>query len=412
MNRTSKLISLARNIVVLCAVTACSLAPSHAQTALPDDTSIAPPPTAPDLAAFSGAWLGAWGGELPTALIVEQINSNSTAQVIYSWGDSPDYHIKTGWSQETGQISSGKLQLLSKDGPKIDFTLEPGGFLLGRYQISDQPPSFAELHRVPSTNASAILDAAKKPAVAWQEIRIPVHSQVGPTKGKTFELQTTLYPQATAGKHPVIIWNHGSTGPGIIPANLVLRGENAATFFHSIGYLVVVPMRKGRGLSDGPYLEEDNSLASSVQLDSAIEDVQAAINYARSRDDVDPKKIIVAGVSRGGLLSVACAGRHPDDVAGVINFSGGWFGEMVPTDFNFEAFAQAGHDAKVPMLWLYADHDSFYSLKFDEKEFSKFRDAGGRGEMVEVRDLPGEGHMLCEWVDRWEDKVTNYLNGL
>jgi len=64
------------------------------------------------------------------------------------------------------------------------------------------------------------------------------------------------------------------------------------------------------------------------------------------------------------------------------------------------------------MLWLYADHDSYYSLKFIESGFSKFRDAGGRGELLEVRDIPGEGHLLCLWVDRWRDKVTSYLNGL
>jgi pimeloyl-ACP methyl ester carboxylesterase len=128
---------------------------------------------------------------------------------------------------------------------------------------------------------------------------------------------------------------------------------------------------------------------------------------------VDTNKIVVAGVSRGGLLSVAYAGRYPTNVAGVINFSGGWFGERMPTaDFNFETFAQAGRDAKVPMLWLYADHDSFYSLKFDERQFSKFRNAGGRGEFLEVRDLPGEGHLLFLWVDRWRHKVTGYLKGL
>ena len=85
---------------------------------------------------------------------------------------------------------------------------------------------------------------------------------------------------------------------------------------------------------------------------------------------------------------------------------------MRTADFNFETFDRAGHDAKVPMLWLYADHDSFYSLKFDEREYSKFRGAGGRGELVEVQDIPGEGHLLFLWVDRWRGKVTSYLNGL
>jgi len=423
MNRTRKFVLalIARGIVALSVVLVWSAASTPAQTPLPQDISIAAPSSAvaPDAAAFSGVWLGAWGNELPTALVVEQIGSDGEAHVIYAWGDSPLKRIKAGWNRQTGHISKGKLQLSSKGGPKIDFTAAPGTLLLGRYEVPDQPPSFAELHRIPATDISAILAAAKKPAVPWEEIRVPVQSQVEPTKGKTFRLQTTIFRQATAGRHPVVIYSHGSTGPGIIPPTTIFRGGNEETFFHSLGYVVVVPMRKGRGLSDGPNLEEDESLSPAVQLDSAVEDLQAIVEYVSRRDDVDPKKIVLAGVSRGGLLSVAYAGRHPRNVAKVINFSGGWFGEgkvvegfHVVGGFNTEVYGKAGQEAKIPMLWLYADHDSFYSLKFIEGEFSKFRGAGGRGELVESRDIPGEGHLLCMWVDRWRDKVSSYLNGL
>ncbi len=105
----------------------------HAQAPLPDDISIEPPsPTViRQAAAFSGAWLGAWGYELPTALIVEQISSNGTANVIYSWGDSPAYHFKAGWNHEIGTISNGNLRLLTKV-HKIDFTLKPDGTMVVR----------------------------------------------------------------------------------------------------------------------------------------------------------------------------------------------------------------------------------------------------------------------------------------
>jgi len=415
MKSARKYILIVRSILAWCVVAVWSLVSSHAQTALPDDISIAPPSSAVghDAASFSGAWLGTWGGELPTALVVEQISSNGIAQVIYSWGDSKSHAFKAGWKRQTGKISNGELQFSSPAGAKISFVFERSGMLLGQYEFTNQPPALAELQRIPSTNSSTITEAAKRPVVSWEEIRIPVHSQVGPTQGKDFSLQTTIYRQASPGRHPVVIFNHGSTGLGIVPLNAVSRGGSAEMFLHSIGYVVVLPMRKGRGSSDGPYIEEDDSIAPAVQLDSAIEDVQAVVKYVSRRDDVDPKKIVVAGQSRGGLLSVAYAGRYPTNVVGVINFSGGWYGEGMPAaDFNFEIFGKAGHDALVPMLWLYADHDSLYSLKFDESEFSKFRDAGGRGELVEVRDIPGEGHFLCEWVDRWRDKVTSYLNGL
>jgi pimeloyl-ACP methyl ester carboxylesterase len=111
------------------------------------------------------------------------------------------------------------------------------------------------------------------------------------------------------------------------------------------------------------------------------------------------------------LLAAAYAGRYSRRVIGVLNFSGGWWSEDAPNaDFNLTEFRRAGHGATVPMLWLYAEHDSYYSLAFVEREFAAFRSAGGRGELFEVRGLPGEGHYLSEWLDRWEAKVTDYLS--
>jgi dienelactone hydrolase len=221
-------------------------------------------------------------------------------------------------------------------------------------------------------------------------------------------LQTTLYRLPSPEPHPVVIINHGSTGPGVVPVSEVYRAGNEASFYRSLGYIVVVPMRKGRGASDGTFFEESEDQA--VELDSAIEDLNAVVEFMTKQPDVDPTRIVVTGVSRGGLLAVAYAERYPTNVIGVINFSGGWWGEHTPNaDFNFEEFRKAGRNAKIPMLWLYADHDSYYSLDFVEREFAVFRSAGGRGDLFEVRDLPGEGHFLCAWLDRWQVKVTDYL---
>jgi len=394
---------------------ATALFSAHGQLVLPDAITIEKPSNAvaAGAAAFSGAWLGAWGSELPTALIVEQIHSNDMAMVMYAWGDLPMDAIKADWSRQAGSVSNGKLRLISEYS-QIDFTLEPDGAMQGRYQgASDRKdawPAFVVLHRVPFTNVLSLRETVRKTFPIWQEVRIPVHSQVGPTKGKTLWLQTTVFHQSIPGKHPVVIVNHGSTGPGIVPASFVFRGGNDVEFFRSLGYVVVAPMRKGRGQSEGPNVEEDSSIPVTNTLESAIEDLHAVVDYVSRQSDMDPARIVLAGASRGGLLSVAYAGRYPTNIVGVINFSGGWFGEGHPSqDFNFEAFRNAGRDARIPMLWLYADHDSVYSLKFDEREFSAFRDAGGRGEFVEFRDIPGEGHYLSQWVDRWQDKVQEYL---
>jgi len=58
---------------------------------------------------------------------------------------------------------------------------------------------------------------------------------------------------------------------------------------------------------------------------------------------------VIGGQSRGGILSVAYAGAHPQQVRGVINFVGGWTGDSCIGDFNGTAFAKAA-SAKIPTL--------------------------------------------------------------
>ena len=295
-----------------------NLQESLAQTPLPNDVSLASPSFAikNDIAVFAGAWHGAWNGSLPTVLIVEHINKDGTATLLYSWGVEPESKMKSGWIRLTGKILAGKLHLLLSSDANIDFRLEKNGDLLGVYTFRTFPPSYVELTRINSTDPSVIKRIADRPVVSWEEIRIPEQSEVGPTAGKTLMLQTTVYKQSSPGRHPVIILNHGSTGPGIVPVTQVYRDGAQAVLLHSLGYIIVVPMRKGRGMSDGPFFEE--SVDQNVALDSAIEDLNAVVEYIRKQNDVDPSRIMVAGVSRGGLLAVAYAGRYPTNVLKIV----------------------------------------------------------------------------------------------
>ena len=367
-----------------------------------------------EAAAFGGAWGGdAWQGLLPHVLVVERVNSDGTAGVVYALGDSSNGKIKGSWSRHTGTISGGRLHCVFSNGAVVDYVMNGDGTLLGQY-VMEGRPSYVRLSRIAGIDAKAIITAAAKPPVpVWTEIRIPERSVVGETAGKTVTLQAMLYRTSLLGRRPLIVFNHGSTGGGIVPATTMPQYLNGAVprVFLSLGYNVVAPLRKGFGGSDGPMMEEAPAHNSQeVQFDSAVEDLDAVIDYMRSQPFVDPAHIVVVGQSRGGMLSVAYAGRHPDKVAGVINFSGGWWGEHVPTgDFNVMQFSEAGHTTKVPMLWLYADHDAYYSLPYIEHAFEEFRARGGNGELVEVRDLVGNGHFLSAWPEKWQGATAAFL---
>src|SRR5262249_32638513 len=56
---------------------------------LPGDVSVSNPQNIPEnIKRFSGAWVGAWGGQLHHILIVESIMADGKANVVYAVGDN------------------------------------------------------------------------------------------------------------------------------------------------------------------------------------------------------------------------------------------------------------------------------------------------------------------------------------
>jgi dienelactone hydrolase len=416
-------------IVMLSAV--CGVA--SAQVPLPTDLSIQPPgagvPAAD--AAFSGAWgNGAWGGSIPTALIVEQIDETGTAQVLYARGATEQPKVAAHWLRVTGRIEDHRLTIHLPDpnssaGLLVQYRFIAPGRLEGDVTNRDGYRSHAFLKAIAGPPAAIAATASLPFRPIWSEIRIGEHSSVGEASGQTIKLAATLYRTQLPGRQPLLILNHGAPGFAADAVKRTFHFEAAARFFLARGFNVVVPMRKGRGQSGGPYLEQ-TTIPSAIQVDSAVEDEDAVVNAMSGEPWVDPARIIVAGWSRGGALSVLYAARHPDKVAGVINYSGGWWSEYEskyepetygPGEHQMrELLAEAGKSARVPELWLYADNDMYFSITYARKIFDGFRDNGGAGEFQAFgkvsgvpRSAEGDGHALFEHVGMWKAAVAGYL---
>ena len=142
-------------------------------------------------------------------------------------------------------------------------------------------------------------------------------------------------------------------------------------------------------------------------------DVDAAIAALRRRPDVAPLPVLIGGQSRGGVLAVAYAGAHPDQIGGVINFVGGWLGEGCRTAkvVNETLFERGGH-FRAPMLWLYGQRDPFYAMPHSRDNFAAFQRAGGQGTFLEF-DVPGgNGHFFIGYIQLWSAAIGNYVNTL
>jgi dienelactone hydrolase len=182
--------------------------------------------------------------------------------------------------------------------------------------------------------------------------------------------------------------------------------------------MAVFPQRRGRGKSGGAYGEGLAADGSGYSCDMdiaiagferAVEDVDAVVEHLRNRPDVDRNRLVIAGVSRGGILSIAYAGMRPGTFRGSINFNGGWLGSACPTHEQVNPMLlERGSRSGISTLWLHGSFDQYYSLAHCRANFERFVRAGGQGEFVAAP----MGHALMFKPALWKPHVDRYLREL
>jgi dienelactone hydrolase len=392
----------------------CGTPSVSARWALPPDVRIEPPgPAVPaSIAAFAGVWAGgAWDGILPHALIVEQVSATGNAAVISSWGDAPDWQMTRGYTRVQGRIDHGRLLLVYPSrGARAEYVIDAQGALQGTYTRGS---AVGKIALTPTTLDR--LDALAPPPpipLPEESLRIPV-TYARPEGGtQTWQLEATLYRPQPTGRFPVVVFNHGSTGLGRIPVTQTSKFPIVARYFVEQGWAVLVPMRRGRGQSEGPYQEGYQCGSEASGMDRAVEDLDGVFRFLHTQPWADMTRVVIGGQSRGGLLAVVYAGRQPEAVQGVINFVGGWMSAGCVPDANARFFRAAGKTAAVPMLWLYADQDPYYSATTINDYRAAFEQAGGQGPFYLFPEVGGNGHLLVNKPLFWRAAVDAYLQQL
>lgn len=243
--------------------------------------------------------------------------------------------------------------------------------------------------------------------------------------GAVVHLEMVFHKPIGPGPFPTVVFNHGSTGSGDDP-RLFTQTWSSPSFsrvLNAMGWMVVFPQRRGRGKSDGVYdegFEPDHSRYScSPQyslpgVDRAMEDIDAAVAHLRSRRDVIPGRMLIAGQSRGGILAIAHAGTRPGVFLGAINFVGGWMTDRCPDPaaINTVTF-QRGAGSTRPTLWLYGEADPFYGMPHSRQNFAAFQAAGGVGTFSAFQLPAGvSGHSLLGYPALWQDAVATFVQSI
>lgn len=124
-----------------------------------------------------------------------------------------------------------------------------------------------------------------------------------------------LYLPQGAGPFPAVLWNHGSEKwPGWQP--------ELAAFYTANGFAFFIPHRRGQGRSSdaGAYIVDrqpstfrvavggtDAGKAVIALHEEASHDVEAAVGWLRARPEIDPGRVVMSGVSFGGIQTLLAA---------------------------------------------------------------------------------------------------------
>lgn len=386
-------------------------AETSATAELPPDVSVQPP--GPALDGHPGArWSGVWQGwacraaQCDVKVAVERL-SGDTATVVYAGANATQRITERG----EARFINNELQMTLRNGATLLLRLrEDGDMDLSLWRHATQPISFGVLTRKPFAYARTV----ERVPTPWLE------------GGQAQTLEMVVHRPPGPGPFPTLVFNHGSTGDGDKPEwfTLTWASPEVGRYFTDKGWQVVFPQRRGRGRSDGRYdegFEPDRSRyacqaeQSLPGLERAMADLDVVMAHLLSRADVDRQRLLIGGVSRGGMLSVVYAGtRTAPGFLGVLNFVGGWVGDRCADadKVNPVSFRRGAAFAR-PMLWLYGARDPFYSLRHSRQNFDAFIAQGGQGRFVALEPLDGaNGHGIHTQPGLWEAPVNDYLQRL
>ncbi len=216
-----------------------------------------------------------------------------------------------------------------------------------------------------------------------------------------------LYRPPGDGPFRLALIAHASTQNVLRRAQMPQSEYRAlAAFLVARGFAVLVPERLGHGATGGRYLE-DQGVCDEADYVSAgratAEAIVAALNYLRSQSFVRQDGAVILGHSAGGWGALALAGEKLKGVSAIIAFAAGRGGHAndVPNQVcarhRLVATAREfGKGARVPVTWLVAANDSYFSPKLSRQLADAFRSGGGSVDFHVLAASGSEGHWLAE----------------
>jgi dienelactone hydrolase len=235
------------------------------------------------------------------------------------------------------------------------------------------------------------------------------------------------------GPFPLVVMNHGVSlnqrERSFFP---LVEFRDAAMWFARRGYMVVVPSGSGYGAAaldeperglyslfyskiggcDNPNFRDAGLAVAGI--DKWIIDYMADQKLIM-RDDV-----IVVGQSAGGWAAIALSSQNVPGVRAIITFAAGRGGRVggkpnnnCAPDKLVAATGEFGASARVPMLWIYTENDTFFGPALSKRMHQAYTEAGGSAEYHLLPPFGSDGHFLVgspEAIPLWAPLVGAFLD--
>ena len=179
-----------------------------------------------------------------------------------------------------------------------------------------------------------------------------------------------------------------------------------AAFLVHRGFAVLVPERLGHGATGGPYLEDQGGCDEADYVHSGratADEIAAALRFMRTQPFIRPEGTVVIGHSAGGWGALALSSSDPREIAAIIAFAPGRGGHANDRDnevcapHTLVAAAGAfGKAARVPVTWLVAANDTYFSPELSRRLADAFAAAGGKVQFSVLPPDGSEGHWMAE----------------
>jgi dienelactone hydrolase len=223
------------------------------------------------------------------------------------------------------------------------------------------------------------------------------------------------------GKHPLVVLTHGTSikeedRRRVTPWAQVWQ----AMWFAQRGYVAIVVVRRGYGLSGGErdhYYGECHAGGFKDAGNASADDLRAVISYGQSLPEVDPATVVSTGISTGGFAQVALSSNPPPGLRAAINFAGNIGSDGMEHNCDFpdlvDAFGSFGKGARkhgdLPMLWIYAENDHYVTMAMARQLAVAYAKGGGVEQFIAALPDGDDGHNLYGHISMWSDTVAAFL---